>query len=91
MRKSMHLDTVDHADQVTILARYFSCIGYETQRHEFMARHKIGARGFQMSLTAQVWKTTSDVSYLCTLDQKLTFNPEITKNLMFEKCEFCEK
>ena len=25
-----------------------------------------------------------------TLRQKLTFYPEITKNLMFEKCEFCE-
>ena len=26
-----------------------------------------------------------------TLGQKTTFYPEITKNLMFEKCEFCEK
>ena len=26
-----------------------------------------------------------------TLGQKSTFYPEITKNLMFEKCEFCEK
>ena len=26
-----------------------------------------------------------------TLGQKRTFYPEITKNLMFEKCEFCEK
>ena len=26
-----------------------------------------------------------------TLGQKPTFYPEITKNLMFEKCEFCEK
>ena len=26
-----------------------------------------------------------------TLGQKATFYPEITKNLMFEKCEFCEK
>ena len=25
------------------------------------------------------------------LKQKSTFYPEITKNLMFEKCEFCEK
>ena len=32
--------------------------------------------------------------FLCfffTLGQKSTFYPEITKNLMFEKCEFCEK
>ena len=27
----------------------------------------------------------------CTLGQKATFYPEINKNLMFEKCEFCEK
>ena len=26
-----------------------------------------------------------------TLGQKPTFYPEFTKNLMFEKCEFCEK
>ena len=26
-----------------------------------------------------------------TLGQKSTFYPEITKNLMFEKCEFCKK
>ena len=26
-----------------------------------------------------------------TLGQKLTLYPEITKNLMFEKCEFLEK
>ena len=28
---------------------------------------------------------------LLTVGQKATFYPEITKNLMFEKCEFCEK
>ena len=28
---------------------------------------------------------------LHTLGQKSTFYPEITKNLMFEKCELCEK
>ena len=28
---------------------------------------------------------------VCTLGQKSTFNPEITKNLMFEKCKLCEK
>ena len=28
---------------------------------------------------------------LYTLGQKATFCPEITKNLMFEECEFCEK
>ena len=28
---------------------------------------------------------------LSTLGQKLTFYPEVTKNFMFEKCEFCEK
>ena len=27
---------------------------------------------------------------MITLGQKSTFCPEITKNLMFEKCEFCE-
>ena len=26
-----------------------------------------------------------------TLGQKTTFYPEITDNLKFEKCEFCEK
>ena len=26
-----------------------------------------------------------------TLEQKPTFYPEIPQNLMFEKCEFCEK
>ena len=26
-----------------------------------------------------------------TLGQNPTFYPEITKNLMFEKCDFCEK
>ena len=30
-------------------------------------------------------------SCIYTLGQKPTFYPEITKNLMFEKCEFCEK
>ena len=28
---------------------------------------------------------------MCTLGQKPTFYLEIHKNLMFEKCEFCEK
>ena len=28
---------------------------------------------------------------MITLGQKSTFYPEITKNLIFEKCEFCEK
>ena len=27
----------------------------------------------------------------CTLEQKPTFYPEITKNLRLENCEFCEK
>jgi len=31
------------------------------------------------------------MSWQATLGQKPTFCPEITKNLMFEKCEFCEK
>ena len=31
------------------------------------------------------------LALLLTLGQKPTFNPEITKNLMFEKCELCEK
>ena len=31
------------------------------------------------------------ISMLYTLGQKPTFYPEITKNLIFEKCEFCEK
>ena len=26
-----------------------------------------------------------------TLEQKLTFYPEMTKNFVFEKCEFCKK
>ena len=29
--------------------------------------------------------------YIHTLGQKPTFCPGITKNLVFEKCEFCEK
>ena len=29
--------------------------------------------------------------YRATLGQKSTFYPEITKNLMCENCEFCEK
>ena len=30
-------------------------------------------------------------STFCTLGEKPTFYPEITKNLMLEKCEFCGK
>ena len=30
-------------------------------------------------------------STFCTLGEKPTFYPEITKNLMLEKCDFCEK
>ena len=33
----------------------------------------------------------SFVHHLATLGQKPAFYPEITKNLMFEKCGFCEK
>ena len=31
------------------------------------------------------------IRVLTTLGQKPTFYPEITKNLMFGKCEFCQK
>ena len=35
--------------------------------------------------------TIEKVQLFFTLGQKPTFYPEIPKNLMFEKCEFCEK
>ena len=40
----------------------------------------------------QISKITYLVQFqMYTLGQKPTFYPEISKNLMFEKCEFCEK
>ena len=40
------------------------------------------------SVEKKKWMHFRDAS---TLGQKSPFYPEITKNLMFEKCEFCEK
>ena len=41
-------------------------------------------------LSAAKWKAVHP-GFIHTLGQKPTFYPEITKNLMFTKCEFCEK
>ena len=45
--------------------------------------HKIGISGEE--------GVEENISKKRTLRQKPTFYPEITKILMFEKCEFCEK
>ena len=45
--------------------------------------HKIGISGEE--------GVEENISKKPTLRQKPTFYPEITKNLMFEKCEFIEK
>ena len=46
---------------------------------------------FIVCLKSSQRKRKGKVSLFITLGQKSTFYPEIAKNLMFEKCEFCEK
>ena len=47
---------------------------------------------FDYVVTLQISHAKAFISLLfCTLGQKSTFYPEITKNLMFEKCEFYDK
>ena len=55
------------------------------QGHEDIIRYLL-SQGVHLNQQNKVWK----LSY-STLGQKPTFYPEITENLMFEKCEFCEK
>ena len=49
------------------------------------------AIGRSNSPFANVTLQTKSLSLYISYVRKTTFNPEITKNLMFEKCDFCEK